>query len=230
MTQLVLCQGGGPKPPNRIPLTPCTISFLVPRNPRHADPSIPIRRPTHVTGRPQAAHVMAEAAESTNSEYSPGIRRPLGFADTAPPTLQHGLPAPRPKPSLRSQRSRPTQSQTTARPPRVDGRAGIADRRSPRRKNRGVDSCTPALSNRRGGSLAMAATCRPVLRRPIHSPLSPNSALVHPSAGASHSPSILGDSDARRSLFSRRAARPRPGTLLDPEGSHFPGEIGRAHV
>ena len=194
-------RGEGRNLHNRSPLTPCTVSTLVPRNPRHCNPSTSIRHPPHVTGRPQAAHVMAEAAESTNSEYSPGIRRPLGFADTAP-SISTARPPCGTGPLGSAIPRRPTaQSPTTARPPRADGRARIAGRRSPRRESRGVDPGTPALPNPRGAPLAMAATCRPVLRRPNWLPLVPISTPCHPSAGAIHSPSIPGDADAPRSHF-----------------------------
>ena len=82
--------------------------------------------------------------------------------------------------------------------PRLDRRPTI----TPRRESCGVDPSVPATPNPRGAPLAMAATCRPVLRRSIYPPLVPNSALVHPSAGAIPSPSILGDSDARITLSS----------------------------
>ena len=150
-----------------------------------------------------------------------GIGRSLGVADTAPPIPTARLPAARVRSAQRSQNAQPAQSQASARPTHVDGRVGIADRRSPRRENHGVDPGVPALPNLRGAPLAMAATCRPVLRRPIKPPLVPNSAPCHPSAGAILSLSIHSDSRCPRSHFPRQAARLRPGTLPNLERSHF---------
>ena len=119
LTRLVLYRGGGPKPPNRIPLAPCTVSLLVPRNPRHADPSTPIWRPPPVTGRPQAAHVMTEAAESQQQRifpressgprgsltqhHQPAARPPRSTVQPVPavPT-DSAVPTPKPRPGQRT--------------------------------------------------------------------------------------------------------------------------------
>ena len=221
---LDLCQGGGPEPPNRIPLTPCTVSFSCPAEPTSRNPSTLNPAPHSRHGAPQAAHVMARATESSQQRIFPRESSgPRGSLTQHPPIPQHGplQHGPASAAAIPKRLGR-LNSQAPARPTHADGRAWIAGRQFPAREIRGVDPSTPATPNRRGAPLAMAATCRPVLRRSNPPAAGPKlRAPCHPSAGAILSPSIRGDSRCPRSHFPRQAARPRPGTLLDPEGSHF---------
>ena len=160
---------------------------------------------------------------SATANIPSGIERPSGFADTAPPTrstasLQHG-----PTRSCGSNGLGRPNTQAPARPTHADGRAWIAGHQSPWRRDRGVDPGTPATPNPQGVPLTMAATCRPVLRRPNGLSLVPNSAPRHPSADAIHSPSIPGDSDAEVTLSS--AGLPGRGRerSLTPKGHTFRG-------